>query len=81
MQKLNCPNCDCSDCYLDCDQSKSDHSLELDTDLLERMKYNTLCEAMECIQHNLVTFLDGKDQKFIDNVCQIVVDSIKAIDS
>lgn len=47
--KVNCPNCDTPDCYYDCDQSKSDCSLETDEQLANRARYNGCIDGIESL--------------------------------
>ena len=48
--------------------------LKLDKEELERMKL-----VVEQLQENLMTFLDGMNDKVLDGVCQVVVDTFKEV--
>lgn len=38
---------------------------------------STRKELSECLQENLITFLDGLPSELVDNICQAVVDYYK----
>ena len=47
LKRDHCPNCDKADCYYDCDQAKSDGSLETDEDLVARCRSNSALDGIE----------------------------------
>ena len=40
------------------------------------MEIKTIRELKETLQFNLITYLDGDDDKVLDTICKIVIDTV-----